>query len=295
MTGPQPATAVAGQWLPVSGVQATPHTMGLLASARRPAGEDPHWTGGFAWRPETCIQSQGFNRCDDIGTLPPEDPDDVVYYQPPAFRTDWTCQTRTVRDEDIDIVRRKCEAATEYEVARELWKGLLSAAAPYQTPTSTQTVNFALADSSAIDVTPTAGTPIASPAEALGIVERAAMEQAKGQQVMIHVDHLLAEMAPYNFRTVGNMVFTERGNIVVASGGYDGSSPAGAAPAAGTSWMYATGIVQVRLADIEVFTDPVQTINRDTNTRTIWAQRYFAATFDPCVHVAALVATTALN
>lgn len=295
MTGPQPPTAVQGMWLPVQGRQAKPHTMGLLASAERVPTPDLHWTAGFAWKPETCLEPQGFNRCDDIDTFPTDADDDVVYYQPPGFRVDKACQLRQVRDVDLDWVRRQADAATEYAVASELWHGTLSADAPYVVPTSDQTVNFALADTSVVDVTPTPGTAVTSPTEALGLIERAAMEANRGQQVMIHMDHLIAELSPYNFRTVGNMVFTERGNIVVASGGYDGSSPEGDPPAAGTSWLYATGVVQVRLSDIDVITDPVQTIDRNTNTRTIWAQRYFAATFDPCVHVGILSSTTQLG
>jgi hypothetical protein len=295
MTGPQPSNVVAGQWLPVYGPQAATSRMGLLASARRPPTPDLHWTGGFAWRPETCLEIQGFNRCDDIESLPAEASDDIVYYQPTAFRVDRSCAIRTYRDVDIDIVRRQADAGTDYAVSHELWTGTESAAVPFVTPTGDQVVNFALADSSATDVTPTVGTPIPSPAEALGLIERAAMEASRGQQVMIHCDYLVAEMSPYNFHTVGDMVFTERGNIVVAASGYDGSGPDGSAAAPGTSWMYATGVVDVRLSDIDVITDPVQTIDRATNIRTIWAQRYFAATFDPCVHFAALVATTALG
>lgn len=65
----------------------------------------------------------------------------------------------------------------------------------------------------------------------------------------------------------------------------------GVAPSfeAGT-WMYATGPVQVRMTSINVISDPRETVDRATNRQEIWAERVFAATFDPCVHFALNVA-----
>jgi len=56
------------------------------------------------------------------------------------------------------------------------------------------------------------------------------------------------------------------------------------------TWIYATGPVQVRLTPIDVIDDPAQTVDRGANTQEIWAERLFAATFDPCVHFAMNVA-----
>lgn len=58
---------------------------------------------------------------------------------------------------------------------------------------------------------------------------------------------------------------------------------------AGT-WIYATGPVQVRLTAIDVIDDPRETVDRESNRQEIWAERLFAATFDPCVHLAMNVA-----
>jgi len=53
---------------------------------------------------------------------------------------------------------------------------------------------------------------------------------------------------------------------------------------AGT-WLYATGPVQVRLSDIDIRVQPAETVDRTTNRQEIWADRLFAATFDPCVQL----------
>jgi hypothetical protein len=58
---------------------------------------------------------------------------------------------------------------------------------------------------------------------------------------------------------------------------------------AGT-WLYATGPVQVRLSDIDIRQDPATTVDQTTNRQEIWADRLFAATFDPCVQLALNVA-----
>lgn len=52
------------------------------------------------------------------------------------------------------------------------------------------------------------------------------------------------------------------------------------------TWIYATGPVQVRLSTVDIIDEPRETVNRETNRQEIWAERVFAATFDPCVHFA---------
>lgn len=56
-------------------------------------------------------------------------------------------------------------------------------------------------------------------------------------------------------------------------------------------WVYATGPVQVRLSPIVTTSDPRETVNRVNNRQEIWADRMFAATYDPCVHFAMNIAT----
>ena len=69
---------------------------------------------------------------------------------------------------------------------------------------------------------------------------------------------------------------------VTVTTGTPGVTPA---PAAGV-WGYATGPVFTRLGTLAYVDSPAQTIDRRTNTRTVWADRMFAAGYDPCASVA---------
>jgi hypothetical protein len=50
-------------------------------------------------------------------------------------------------------------------------------------------------------------------------------------------------------------------------------------------WAYATSPVTVLKSPLTVIEDP-DAVDPATNTRTTWTSRVFAATFDPCVHLA---------
>lgn len=65
------------------------------------------------------------------------------------------------------------------------------------------------------------------------------------------------------------------------------TTPFAAASTEAGTWAYATGPVQVRLSDLELLDDLSSTVMRDINSQEIWAERLFAATFDPCVHFSA--------
>jgi hypothetical protein len=51
-------------------------------------------------------------------------------------------------------------------------------------------------------------------------------------------------------------------------------------------WAYGTGPVEARLSDVVTNEDMAATINRATNERRVWADRMFAAAYDPCAQFA---------
>lgn len=57
-------------------------------------------------------------------------------------------------------------------------------------------------------------------------------------------------------------------------------------PAQAGEWLYATGPIAVRLGAVATETEPASTVDRRTNTRSVWGSRMFAATFDRCAHFA---------
>jgi hypothetical protein len=124
----------------------------------------------------------------------------------------------------------------------------------------------------------------ADPVTAFGQLEQAALEASHGQPVMLHVPVAVSWQLALSLYRVGGQLLTPAGNVVVIDGGYTGSGPAGQAPGA-TVWAYATAPVAVLMSPI-TFIDGTEAVDRQTNNRTVWGSRVFAATFDPCVHLA---------
>jgi hypothetical protein len=369
---------------PVRPVRAEAPTVGLVTSARTP--DDPNdvrWQGGFSWRPERCFRGSGYNPCSDNPALVDLGGTDseLAYYVPNVLRVEDVCSTMSPQAAD-DRVLRQLEAATPYAVARELWTGELSDAAPYDTPNGANQVNARLASQDAVVITP--GN--LGPHEAIGALEESARAAALGQQVYIHVPLRVFAMLGDHVTRRGQLWYTGADSIVVPDAGYSGVGPMtpgtsevqtvtitggptggtftltysgqttasiaydasaadvqsalealpnlapgdvtvtgtgpytvtfraalgdvdqmtadgseltggadpdvvvatttpGVAPAVTPGlWVYATGPVTVRLGQPQVLTDPMQVVDRSTNTRTNIAERVFAATFDPCVH-----------
>lgn len=267
---------------PTQGVAAAPPVSGLVAAAVRPTID--RWETGLAWVPERCGTAyQLVPLCaEPDGDYTPSRPG-AVYHQPVGVR--WAEECSTLDGEpDRERIRRQVEAQTPFVVARELWTGAGTQADPYEV--DGQTVTNAYLASTDADVV---GSGPASPLVALAQLEQAALEESHGQAVMLHVPVAVAWMiAPSLFR-VGQQLVTAAGNVVVADGGYPGTGPQGQA-AGSTVWAYATSPVAVLMTGVRLVDDPAQTVDRAVNTRTVWAEREFAATFDPCVHLATEIA-----
>lgn len=264
----------------VQPVQAAAPTTGLLVSAIRPRGEsEQDWVNGFAWRTERCPTWQGYDPCDTLNSAPAQDGDGLEYYRPLAYRVRDECTTLS-GEFDTSRVERKADAIASHVIAEELWEGTLTQANTYDTRDETGRTNNYLARSTATVV----GTGPYPVIEALGLLEEAARRDAGGQQVVIHMPIRL--MPESGLVRNGNLLYTQTGALVIADSGYTGSGPANQAPTDEAAWMYATGPVTVRLSSVDIGTEPRSTLDRATNRRTVWANRVFAATFDPCTHYA---------
>jgi hypothetical protein len=96
-------------------------------------------------------------------------------------------------------------------------------------------------------------------------------------------------------RRQGKLLLDQFDNYLVPGAGYPGTKPDGTAPAAGTSWMYATDLVMTRIQKVgRVFpstmaeaTDHTQTAT--TNEITFRAGKMAAAYWDNYVHYAVCV------
>lgn len=222
------------------------------------------------------------------GDLHGDNSAEQVYHRPVGFRVERTCSTLGGRDQvDEESVRKQADAVTSFEMARELWTGARTQLNPFTPPEGGSDTNRYLASP---DATVLAGgfTPI----DGLGLIEEEARSGNLGLDVMIHVPIQLVPHLEQALVQTGNVLRTQTGAIVVADAGYDGSSPTGELED-DRRWIYATGIVNHRLSDIDTRDFVDQRINR----RTVVAERLFAAYFDPCTHygLAVVVPTPAAD
>jgi hypothetical protein len=130
------------------------------------------------------------------------------------------------------------------------------------------------------------------PAEALAYLENAI--GATARKGMIHADPAVVSRfttVPLDARRslVEQQLYTVNGTPVVSGDGYIGVVPGGqAALSAAQSWAFATGPVEVRLA--EVRTSPIrEALDREINLVTFRAERYFLVTWDTALQAGVLV------
>lgn len=81
----------------------------------------------------------------------------------------------------------------------------------------------------------------------------------------------------------GGTMYTPGGTPVAFGAGYPGTSPAGATPATGNVWLYATGPVMMRRTEINVRADAKQSLNRSINTLTMIAERTYNLSWNCCL------------
>jgi hypothetical protein len=200
----------------IQGPLATPPSMGLLAAAVKPA--DVGWELGFQWRPETCLDAEGFTPCGDTDGSGYPDPigDDVQTYFPPGYRVRDTCTTFN-RESRIERLRRRADAVASSRIGHELWTGDTTRNAPGDFK-GTPVVNPYLADGNATVVTAT-GTTV----ERLAALEEAARDASDGQQIFLHVPtHVVLPLGNVLYRR-GTTLFTPLDSVVVAEAGYPGT------------------------------------------------------------------------
>lgn len=267
---------------PVVAVPAQGQTAGSLrVAAKTPQDSNARWETGLAWRPERCFTAAGYGPCEPTPTSPSLDTLEAhaAYFYPVGFRVRDIC---TVMGGELDQerVRRQVEATTSYQAARELWTGVLSTANPVTIGADPPYVNPFLTDGTGTVLTAPAGATTLE--RKIGYLEQAAMDNALGQQVFLHVPAAYITALSQQLNQVGDVLYTRLGNVIVADAGYPGSGPA--APT-DTDWVHATGPVVFRASEIDLISDISITLNRQTNKQEIWGDRMVAATYDPCTHL----------
>jgi hypothetical protein len=194
-----------------------------------------------------------------------------------------TCSSITAASAGFQDRARLAFAATEsYAVAFELARGHAAPLNPFLCDAN-------LTILAAAAVTPDVG---------LSYLEQAIGET--GRAGMIHMPPAVAaamngsggygvDVRP---ASGGMLRTTANGTLVAVDGGYIGANPSLHAPAAaGQSWAFATGPVQVRRgADINVVADNIaQSMDRSDNTVTYRAERDYLVTWDTVLQAAVLI------
>lgn len=181
-----------------------------------------------------------------------------------------------------------------YQASRAFWTGTAGAASggPVTTVWPHLAANTTLDDPQGIRLQ-TAASPLVTggddAAVVLGALE-AQLASCYGGEGAIHVPYtaLPSLVARTLIRADGDgRLRTPAGNLVVAGQGYTGSGPDGSAPAAGTSWIYATGPLFGYRSDVFVRQFP-DTFDRSENTVKALASRTYLFGFS-CCHLAALL------
>lgn len=232
-------------------------------------------TGGAAPAVNVVTTTPGYNL---FGPSYGVGPSGTVYYQPQVLRVEDICPAlNSDREQDEARVRRQAEAVTSWTVARELWTGEHSNTNAFDTPEAANQVNARL--TGGLGVQEVAG--VHEPLHGLGALEQAARGQlgSLGMDVWIHMPITLVPLLEGAIIRDGTGLFTKTGARVIADAGYPGTDPDDAVQA-GALWMYATGPVEVR---VQSRVSVSQFVDQRNNRVITTADRFYAATFDPCV------------
>lgn len=288
----------------IDGPEFTPLPNFLWDVAQKPTPSSPHWQQGVTWIERCGGAGTAYDECIAVtgtgGTPAAQaslaDNVDQLSRGATAFTVfaEFDCSP-VGQDYVQDKAAEALSKMEAYQITRAFWTGTAGKAG-----TTDQTTvwphlaaNTTLDDPLGIRLQ-TAASPLVTggedPAVALGQLE-SGLASCYGGQGVIHIPLLaLPSFKANNLikrETEDEPWRTAAGNLVVPGSGYTGSSPAGAAPAAGTSWIYATGAVFGFRSDVYVRQFP-DTFDRAENTVRMMASRTYLFGYE-CCHLAALV------
>lgn len=212
-----------------------------------------------------------------------------VVYNPFIIAVPYTCSTFGFQAADYEKrAMRQLDAVRHKALEHEFWTG-------YIDPSNPSLMNSTPNDDDHILNPGGAAAPVAvSPGMALVLFAQALSNCGSGGRGMIHATPGLVERW-INLTAVNcddRLIWTcARGDIIVNGTGYPGLGPIGQPPpAAGTVWAYATGMVNVRMGDPEMYPKEFsEAIDRATNTVTYRGEQVASAVHDLCCSFAVLV------
>lgn len=269
---------------------------GLWDTIQTPSSDDAHWQSGVTWVERCPTGATTYDECLSVTGVgaPPEPPaktanvgQDLRGALPFTVHAEFECSPVGLGGAE-SIASDALARVEQTQVETAFWTGTAGG----------QPVVFPhlAADTEILDGDVVL-QPVASPAvtgadvaQALGALEQELADCYKGQGI-IHVPRAaLPTLDAWNLaRDDGNgHLVTLAGNLIVAGTGYTGSGPDGTAPAAGTTWIYATGAAWGYRSDPYVSQLP-DSLDRTSNTLRMQAERTYLVGFECCLLAAHIV------
>jgi hypothetical protein len=254
---------------------APPHSLLKTPGVLKPPG-DAHWLSGAAVYPYPEDLPGLFDPC-STGTVRTKEEGTGVespYFASFVVYLPITCSAMSIGDPEEFRGRAEIalQAVESYAVEQQLSRGLGVFTNPY------------FAD--AAHTLTGAGATATAPMTALSYLEE--VIGATGKQGMIHATPAVVTQW-FDQDRLDLPLVTVAGTRVVSGGGYAEATPSGRTPAAaGQSWVYATGPVEVRHAPMKLL-DISEVLDRSNNDVTFRAERFVLATWDAQLQAAILV------
>ena len=274
----------------------TPLSGGLWDRVQTPAPDSVHWQQGVAWVERCPAGDTTYDECLAVtGTgAPPEPPAKTSNVEqtyrgatPFTVIAEFECTPIGLGDAQT-IAQDALDRIEQHQLENAFWTG----------QAADQTVVFPHlgADAEVLDgdvVLQPAATPVvtgADVASALGALEQELADCYKGQGLIHVTREALPTLAAWNLIRLDDRgrAVTTNGNLVVAGGGYPGTGPDGAAPAAGSTWIYATGAAWGYRSNV-YFTQVRDSLDRASNTLRMQAERTYLIGFECCLLAAHIV------
>lgn len=281
----------------VNGPSFTALPYGLWEAAQKPSATDTHWQNGITYEELCSGGATTYDECLAVtgtGGEAPGAPASKAANVDNDFRgaTAFTVYVQFDCSMVGNVMQDQAEAALAkveaWQTERAFWTGTAGGASTVWPHLAEDTE---LTDPSGI-LLQSAATPLVTgggdAAHVLGAVEQSLADCYHGQGMIHMAPSALPTFFAWDLVTERDgALWTRAGNRVVVGAGYTGSSPAGSAAAAGTSWIYATG--QVFAYRSQVFSPrAVEAFDRAENTQKMLAERTYLFAFE-CCHIAALV------
>lgn len=277
----------------------TPLSYGLLSVVENITPADGHWQNGITYTSH-CVTGMGavtWEECIVVtgaGGPPPAPPSKTGNVSsghrgatPFTPYTEFDCSP-VGNNQAMEVATRALAQVEPFQVERAFWTGQpIPGGAEMIFPHLAADTNVVDAQGILLQTVPITGGPF-NAAEGLGFLE-SQLGSCYGGRGVIHVPSIaLPTLVAWNLVTAsGPVLKTTKGNLVAVGDGYPGTSPAGTAPGAGQSWLYATGSVFAFRSQV-LIPSTRESFDRSKNTLKMIAERTYVLGFE-CCHVGALI------